>query len=157
MATIPLACRCGDMAGSAADITPTSGNRIVCCCTDCQAFAAWLGPDAGALDAFGGTDIYQAPASSIAIDRGQDRLRSMRLSEKGLIRWYAGCCNTPIGNTVNARLPFVGLIHTFIDLDDRDAVPGPSGWPCRSDTPRVFPTVRSGRPGFRSGSPPASR
>lgn len=36
----------------------------------------------------------------------------MRLSEKGLLRWYAKCCNTPIGNTLaDYRISFIGLLH----------------------------------------------
>jgi hypothetical protein len=48
----------------------------------------------------------------------------MRLTDKGLVRWYAKCCNTPIGNTAaNYRLSFVGLIHNCLEappasLDD---------------------------------------
>ncbi len=35
----------------------------------------------------------------------------MRLTPKGLLRWYAACCQTPIGNTAITReIPFVGLI-----------------------------------------------
>jgi hypothetical protein len=48
----------------------------------------------------------------------------MRLSENGLLRWYADCCKTPIGNTAaNYRLSFVGLVHNCLEgptasLDD---------------------------------------
>ena len=39
----------------------------------------------------------------------------MRLKENGLLRWYASCCNTPIGNTLaNFRLSFVGLVHSCL-------------------------------------------
>jgi hypothetical protein len=51
-------------------------------------------------------------------------LACMRLTEKGLVRWYARCCNTPIGNTLaNYKVSFVGLVHSCLDnggksLDD---------------------------------------
>jgi hypothetical protein len=33
----------------------------------------------------------------------------------GLLRWYAACCKTPIGNTLpNFRASFVGLIHSCL-------------------------------------------
>jgi hypothetical protein len=36
----------------------------------------------------------------------------MSLSDKGLLRWYAGCCRTPIGNTPrDPKLSYVGLVH----------------------------------------------
>jgi len=52
----------------------------------------------------------------------------MRLSDKGMHRWYCGECKTPVGNTVSSRIPFVGLIHTFMDHESdgraRDEVLG---------------------------------
>jgi hypothetical protein len=39
----------------------------------------------------------------------------MRLTPKGLLRWYAACCNTPIGNTwPTTAMPFIGVIGAFI-------------------------------------------
>jgi Family of unknown function (DUF6151) len=117
------------MRGVATEVRPDNGNRIVCMCDDCQAFALFLErPDA--LDQYGGTDIYQTTPAQLAITDGIEHLRAMRLSEKGLIRWYAGCCNTPVANTADtARAPFAGVIHTFMDHDasgrTRDDVLGP--------------------------------
>ena len=125
MATISLKCRCGEVEGSASNVTPSSGNRVVCCCSDCQAFALHLGADTDTLDEFGGTEIVQMSQSQVSIQRGQDNLRSMRLKKKGLLRWYTSCCDTPIGNTMSASMPFVGVIHTFIDEANRDSVLGP--------------------------------
>lgn len=125
MSTIPLKCRCGAVKGTATNITPASGNRVVCCCADCQAFVAYLGDDAQTLDEFGGTDIFQITQSQVQISEGQDKLQGMRLSKKGLLRWYTSCCNTPVGNTMSASMPFVGVIHSFIDLPERDSVLGP--------------------------------
>jgi hypothetical protein len=117
------------MHGVATEVRPDNGNRIVCMCDDCQAFALFLDrPDA--LDQYGGTDIYQTTPSQLTITDGIEHLRCMRLSPKGLFRWYAGCCNTPIANTADtARAPFAGVIHTFMDHDasgrSRDDVLGP--------------------------------
>ncbi len=125
MATISLKCKCGQVRGSATGITPASGNRVVCCCDSCQAFAAHLGVEADTLDEFGGTELFQTSQSQVQIETGQDKLQGLRLSEKGLLRWYTTCCNTPVGNTINAKMPFVGLIHTFIDVEDKNATLGP--------------------------------
>src|SRR5690606_723719 len=42
-------------------------------------------------------------------------LRCVRLSDKGMHRWYCGECKTPLGNTMTAKMPFVGVIHSFMD------------------------------------------
>lgn len=53
----------------------------------------------------------------------------MRLSPGGLLRWYADCCNTPLGNTlISPAIPMVGLILACIDFADglsADEVLGP--------------------------------
>ena len=125
MTTISLKCNCGEVKGSAIDVTPSSGSRVVCCCSDCQAFASYLDRESHTLDEFGGTEVFQIPQSQLKIQQGQDKLKSMRLTKKGLLRWYTSCCNTPIGNTMNANMPFVGVIHTFMDMPNRDSVLGP--------------------------------
>ena len=125
MTNLPLKCRCGAVTGCATDVTPSSGNRVICCCCDCQAFAVYLGRAEDVLDESGGTELFQMSQSQVTIQHGQDKLQSMRLSDKGLLRWYTSCCNTPVGNTINAKMPFVGVVHSFIDVPNRDEVLGP--------------------------------
>ncbi len=116
---VKLKCKCGAVEGVATGATAQSGNRVVCCCDDCQRFAAHLNGESEILDEFGGTDIYQTSQSQVTMSAGAEHLRCIRLSEKGLTRWYTDCCNTPVGNTVSARIPFVGLIHSFMDTEHR--------------------------------------
>jgi len=125
MTQIALSCRCGDVKGVAENVSPSSGNRVVCCCSDCQAFALHLGRGEDTLDKFGGTEIYQMSQSEFHIQQGLDKLQSMRLSKNGLLRWHTRCCNTPVANTMNAQMPFVGVIHTMMEDINRDAVLGP--------------------------------
>ncbi len=115
---LKLSCTCGAVQGVALNITPDTGNRVVCCCDDCQKFAAHLDREADVLDEFGGTDIYQTSQSQIKIHRGAENIRCLRLTSKGLYRWYTNCCKTPIGNTMNGGLPFIGVIHNFMPIDD---------------------------------------
>ncbi len=119
------------MRGEADNVSPKTGNRAVCYCDDCQAFAHWLNTS-DILDAHGGTDIFQLPPSKVRIFSGAEELRCVRLSEKGVYRFYAGCCRTPIGNLAGARWAFVGLIHSFMDHPSeggtRDAVLGPASY-----------------------------
>jgi hypothetical protein len=109
-----LNCKCGSVSGYVRDGTPS--NHLRCYCSDCQAFGRFFGPDSAVLDRKGGTEIVQVSQSRVQIERGLDQLACMRLSPKGLLRWYARCCNTPIGNTLaNPRVSVIGLIHTCLD------------------------------------------
>jgi len=115
MSDVTLKCSCGTVKGTAHKVNPTSVNRLVCHCEDCHAFATYLKKEGSILDAYGGTEIYQMPMAHVSIDEGHEQLHCIRLTPQGLIRWYAACCKTPIGNTVSAGMPFVGVIHNFID------------------------------------------
>lgn len=105
---IPLRCRCGAVQGTVREVSPSTCCNVVCYCRDCLTFARYLG-EAGIVDAHGGTPIVQFAPSQVEITTGFDRLRSLRLSPKGLLRWYTDCCRTPIGNMVSAKVPFVGM------------------------------------------------
>ena len=111
---LPLRCTCGKVRGLVRSVSPDSGTRVVCYCDDCQAFAHFL-ERGEVLDANGGTDIFQLPPRAVQITEGAELLRCMRLSDKGLFRFYTECCHTPVGNMVGQRLPFIGLIHTIMD------------------------------------------
>ena len=57
-------------------------------------------------------------------------MRCLRLSYKGVLRWYTDCCRTPIGNTAaSPRFPVIALVHSFMvqgaDGRSRDEVLGP--------------------------------
>lgn len=85
----------------------------------------YLQQQANTLDRFGGTDLVQMNQAQIDISHGRDKLRCMRLRPKGLLRWYTDCCNTPVALTLNARMPFASVVHSFIDTTERDEVLGP--------------------------------
>jgi len=123
---VELSCRCGSVRGRVTDATPRTVNRVVCYCDDCQAFAHHLGR-ADLLDAHGGSDIVQVAPASITFERGAERIVGLRLGPKGLYRWYASCCKTPVGNTVSPAIPFVGIIaHAFEGTSGGpDAIFGP--------------------------------
>lgn len=115
MAVMKLTCSCGSVRGKTAEMNKTTGTRIMCCCNDCQSFSKFLEQESTVLDSYGATDIFQIPLSYVKITEGVEQIACMRLSEKGMYRWYAKCCNTPIGNTMKAGIPFIGLIHSFVD------------------------------------------
>jgi hypothetical protein len=113
---LELRCRCGAVRGVARGVTPSSVNHCFCYCDDCQAFAHYLDRADEVLDEHGGTEITQMSQASVRFTAGVDQIAAMRLSPRGMIRWYASCCRTPIGNTMpTSALPFVGVIKAFID------------------------------------------
>jgi hypothetical protein len=124
--TYPLRCNCGKLKGI---LQPTKDiNRCVCYCTDCQAFARFLNREHDILDEIGGTSILQTVPRHISFVEGTEHLACIRLTQNGPLRWYATCCNTPIGNTSpNFKLPFIGLIHNCLSVepDALDATFGP--------------------------------
>lgn len=122
---VELACRCGNIRGVLSDASPRSVNRVVCYCDDCQAFLHHLGR-AELLDPNGGTDIVQAAPASVSFDRGAEHVTGVRLGPKGMYRWYASCCRTPLGNTMSPALPFIGIGPELFQLDaaSRDEVFG---------------------------------
>jgi hypothetical protein len=67
------------------------------------------------LDPAGGTDIFQMPAGRVNLTAGTDAVRCLRLSDKGVLRWYIDCCRTPIGNTAaSPRFPVIAVAHSFM-------------------------------------------
>lgn len=109
-----LRCRCGEVRGRVKGASPENANHMVCYCEDCQAYLHHLGR-ADLLDAHGGTDIVQVAPASLLFDAGADRIVGLRLTPKGLYRWYATCCKTPLGNTFSPGLPFVGIVARAFD------------------------------------------
>lgn len=110
-----LKCGCGALSGVAKDVSPSTGNHIACLCNDCQTYARHLKRGKDVLDEDGGTQIFQLTPAQLKLTRGLENLRCLRLTEKGLLRWYASCCNTPVANTVaSAKVPFAGVPTIFI-------------------------------------------
>jgi hypothetical protein len=113
-------CLCGEVRGRVKNASPDAANRMVCYCDDCQAYLHHLAR-ADLLDAHGGTDIVQVAPACVSFDRGIDRIVGLRLTPKGLYRWYASCCRTPLGNTLGPGLPFVGIVAQAFDGEGRRA------------------------------------
>src|SRR5215475_14604427 len=109
----PLRCRCGTLAGSVRE--PQRASRGVCYCKDCQAFARYLGKADTVLDAMLGTEVIATLPKYVSFTSGIGSLACLSLTDRGLLRWYASCCGTPIGNTLrDYRVPYVGLVHTCL-------------------------------------------
>lgn len=103
-----MQCRCGATRWRIA--ADAAGTHVECYCADCQSFARHL-KAGGWLDPAGGTEVFQTLPCHFRFTAGRGHLRVLRLSPKGLMRWYAGCCGTPVANTLaGPGLPFVGAI-----------------------------------------------
>ncbi|MCX4240030.1 DUF6151 family protein [Paraliomyxa miuraensis] len=111
---VELRCACGTVQGVVIESSARTCNRAVCYCDDCQTFAHFLGRD-DVMNERGGTDILQVAPSRVRFSAGQQELRCMRLSPKGVLRWYTTCCKTPAGNMLHSpRSPFVGFAMRFV-------------------------------------------
>jgi hypothetical protein len=104
-----LRCRCGEVRGVVAGVSLGKVNRVICYCDDCQAFLHYLGR-ADLLDAHGGTDIVQLAPAWLSFVQGTERIVGLRLTPKGIYRWYASCCRTPLGNMVGPAIPYIGIV-----------------------------------------------
>ena len=105
---VELSCRCGAIHGWVRGVSPSTVNRAICYCDDCQAFLHHLGR-ADLLDAHGGTDVVQVAPRTVTFDSGAERIVGLRLTPNGLHRWFASCCKTPLGNTLTPWIPFIGI------------------------------------------------
>lgn len=111
---IALRCQCGKLQGEV-DAKQVAA-RAVCYCKDCQAFARYLKAEERVLDAGGGTEVEAALPAAVRFTSGLEHLACMSLSPKGIYRWYASCCNTPIGNTPrDPKMSYVGVVRTCLD------------------------------------------
>ena len=125
MADVVVSCKCGTLKGVLHDCSTKTGSHVLCYCKDCQAGAHHLNAT-HVLDEFGGTDIFQTVPSQVEITQGQDKLACFRLSPKGLVRWYAACCNTPMFNTLDSpKLCFVGIATAVIEGEEYKPLIGP--------------------------------
>jgi hypothetical protein len=110
----PLRCSCGTVRGYV-DCGKNTANRGVCYCKDCQAFARFLGNAGDILDDMNGTEVVATLPKYVSFTAGREALACMSLTPNGLLRWYASCCNTPIGNTPrDFKFSYVGLVHTCL-------------------------------------------
>lgn len=137
-ATVKKTCRCGAVEVTLAVPAPAAGTRVTCYCKDCQTAAGLFGHEDDLLSPGGGSEIWQTTPDRVSIDSGAEHLEILRLSPKGLYRWHARCCDTPIFNTMSrVHLPFVGVVLRQAELEGGAAGLGPSR--CRAFTKYARP------------------
>ena len=110
----PLQCQCGTLRGHVSHTESVC--RGVCYCKDCQAYAHFLGKAEEILDEMGGSDVVATLPRHVTFTQGVEKLTCMSLSDKGMLRWYASCCNTPIGNTSrDFTVSHIRLLHNCLE------------------------------------------
>lgn len=121
--SLNVTCSCGQVQVTLESEGCRSATRVQCYCIDCQTAAAHLGYE---LPAHGGSDLIQTTPDRIKIVSGGQNLSIMRLGPKGLCRWFARCCNTPMLNTLpKPGMPFVGIVIHPWDSASADQAVGP--------------------------------
>lgn len=114
---VTFACACEKVQGEVAADTLKSGTRVVCHCDDCRAFQIALGRDDPGAQT--GVDLLQIAPANMHFVHGTEHLAAMRLSPRGLVRWYASCCDTPLAATMPGRaIPFAGLLIETLHSTD---------------------------------------
>ncbi|SDQ25873.1 DUF6151 family protein [Pseudoxanthomonas sp. CF125] len=123
---LSLRCECGRVQGRVE--TDQVYVRATCYCKDCQAYARWLDRP-GVADAQGGTDMVAMNPAGVHITAGSEQIACMSLSGKGILRWYAACCRTPLGNTSrDGGIAYVGVVAMGLwPAREMDAALGPRG------------------------------
>ncbi|MEQ8368395.1 MAG: DUF6151 family protein [Roseicyclus sp.] len=117
MADVGFSCRCGHLAGHITGLSARTGTRLLCHCSDCTRSLRHYGIDA---DQDAGVDLIQTSPERVVIDTGADQLGVARLSPRGLLRWYATCCGTPLFNTLSTPALPLASVQTS-RLSDPDA------------------------------------
>lgn len=111
-ADITFACRCGAVSGTLHDVRPAEGTHVVCHCQSCARAMTLSGLG---HEASSGVDLWQTTPDRIEITTGIDQLTPVRLSPKGLFRWTAQCCDTPMFNTFpGPGIPFAGVLTRIL-------------------------------------------
>lgn len=105
-----FACDCGAVAGRIALPAPIDGECIVCHCSDCRDFVRLCGKADRMLDPLGGLALFNFRGSRLQIVQGRERMASLHMTDKPVLRWFAACCGTPLFNSfANNRVPFLDI------------------------------------------------
>ena len=140
--SLDFSCACGGLKGHLTPKGLKQGTHVTCFCPDCRANELYHHqPD----PAPNPVDLFQMAAPEIVITQGAEHLALMRLSPKGLMRWYASCCGTPMFNTMaTPALGFAAIRGDRVSdparlgpVRGRGFVPQPGGGKAKHDGMRA--------------------
>jgi hypothetical protein len=94
---LAFACTCGTVTGHLTGATSGGGLHLACHCTSCRVAELALGqPDPRP----GPVGLFLTTPDRVVLHSGADRLAVLKLGPRSSTwRWYASCCNAPLGNT----------------------------------------------------------
>ena len=100
-----------------------------CFCCDCQNYAKHLESEDKILDQYGASSLIQTYPKYLTLLEGKEHINCVQIKEKGLLRWYANCCNSPLANTMtNPRVPFISIstqVLKFKSKEEKERLLGP--------------------------------
>lgn len=129
---LAFACNCGALSGHISAAGVKSGTHAECFCHDCRAAQLYFKqPD----PAPGPVEVLQISPEHVVFETGAEHLALMQLSPKGMLRWYARCCDAPLATTPRTpKFPFAGFIANRLrhpenlgPIVTRGFIPGPEG------------------------------
>ncbi|MCM0000215.1 MAG: DUF6151 family protein [Erythrobacter sp.] len=105
-----FACDCGAVAVRIALPAPVDGECVVCHCSDCRDFVRLCGKADRMAGPLGGLALFNFRGSRLEIVQGRERMASLHMTDKPVLRWFASCCQTPLFNSfANNRVPFLDI------------------------------------------------
>ncbi len=122
---VSFGCNCGEVRGTIDNAELLYGEHFTCMCDDCQAYIHHIGRGADFLDENAGSDIAPVAPANLKFTAGAEKLKCVRLNPKGLHRFYAGCCKTPIANVMPPSFGYIGFACGIFPEPERTKVFGP--------------------------------
>jgi len=113
---VMFSCKCGTVRGRLCDVDAKSGMALTCHCSYCRAAEVHLGQPDPAPD---GVTLYQTTANIVQFETGREAVSAFRFNPKGMIRWHATCCGSPLFNTMaHPGTGFASLVVARVDTPD---------------------------------------
>jgi hypothetical protein len=118
MTTLPIQCTCGSVRGELHAVSPATVQNLVCHCADCRTFVRHLDRAGDLLTEHGGTAVVHSTPARMHLTAGIEHVGLVRLSPKGLLRFYTTCCNTPLAAMLDdPRQAFVSIARCILPAD----------------------------------------
>jgi hypothetical protein len=132
-----LTCRCGAIQGKIC-AKQEDAIRLHCYCNDCRAYANFIAAkEQGAenskpmVNSSAESRLVLVGKNAVTIDQGIENFKLARkAANKGLFRYYAGCCHVQLMNTGDT-LGFVGVNDAILN-EKKDEFDGPWGF-CKNE------------------------
>jgi hypothetical protein len=110
-----IQCTCGNFQAKLKAFPKNTPGRLMCYCDDCQRYLHYI-KRSDLLDQNAGTEIIPAYPADVEVLKGIEHLKCVRLSSKGMFRYYTSCCQSPVGNTSPNRA-WVGFLKNMYPKD----------------------------------------